>query len=191
MTRWPAVVAAAVVLAAAAPGAEASSHRRALPPNARYIDYLPPEVLLEAPPLNASARATAKGRRSVPVCVVLDQLALLDEPSPEEPDEVLSFAGRYHGLLSVMQLSADVVDEQGRSRREPLPAAVTEAVVAQQAQMHALMARVPAAVSLKKEKRHEEARAEIDAATLYLANSSFTPAERVLAAARDRYCRQT
>lgn len=146
-----------------------------------------PELLLEMPILNRAEQVRLKAARTTPACTALETIDGLREPSPDDYDELYRYASSYRGQLSTVNLRSRVTDST-TGRKVLLPGPVGDALLMQQAQMHAFAMRINHARAVEKD-APKLAQAAADLAQIQLVNSTFTSAESVIAAARLRYCK--
>lgn len=151
-----------------------------------------PETLIEPVPERQSEIVVAEGARTAGFCDVMSRLHKLEEPHPDEIDEVVTFTQRYVGGTKILDFQSKVADPSQRGKKITLPDWVRYAVNEQRAAMYAYGVRVGYVKTLQKAKEHpvgeEAARAMLDAAFLKLVDSPFTDMDVALQSARAVYC---
>lgn len=184
------LLAVAVALTSTSGGAASAAGGDAESPPALWEPV--PETLIEPEPERRSEIVVAEGARTADFCNVMSRLYKLEEPHPDEIEEVVAFTQRYIGATRILDFQSKVTDPSQRGKKITLPDWVRYAVTEQRAAMYAYGVRVGYVKTLQKAKEHpvgeEAARAMLDAAFLKLVDSPFTDMDVALQSARGVYC---
>ena len=183
-------IAALLALASACSG----SDQAADPAGIDFGTDMPPELLIEIPPENESQRLLRRAQQTTPLCVMASNLETLDEPLPDDVDELFRYAQSSYNQLFSLDPESKVRDPDvtsGSPREVPLPTALIDAARRARTQMYAYLVRVRTTRQLLDEGRIDtpEADARLANAFLRLAASEYTEADRQLTAFAARACR--
>ena len=153
-------------------------------------DDLPGELLELREAEREADRLLARTRRTQNLCGAMDQLEALDEPSPDDPEELLAYGSQYLSTLQAIDPTGRVKDPEDQDDRIEVPDEIMENLATQEQAIFAYVVRVSFISALQNENRlsASELQERLDHAFVQLVQSAYTDADRELVAVLPQYC---